>query len=93
MIKVVLFFKSFNFCKSDIFRLVSLCYPLIESCEFYYINWLYFRIWDDLNWGIQRVDACRSEQGELLLVELEDLNPYLSFEHDCIKTKFSIKCI
>ena len=28
--------------------------------------------------GIQRVDACRSEQGELLLVKLEDLNPYLS---------------
>lgn len=34
--------------------------------------------WNDLDWGIQRVDACRSEQGELLLVELEDLNPYLS---------------
>ena len=34
--------------------------------------------WNQLDWGIQRVDACRSEQGELLLVELEDLNPYLS---------------
>lgn len=34
--------------------------------------------WNNLNWGIQRVDACRNEQGELLLVELEDLNPYLS---------------
>lgn len=34
--------------------------------------------WNDLDCGIQRVDACRSEQGELLLVELEDLNPYLS---------------
>ncbi|KRE06478.1 hypothetical protein ASE46_26350 [Bacillus sp. Root239] len=34
--------------------------------------------WNNLDWGIQRVDACRSEQGELLLVELEDLNPYLS---------------
>lgn len=34
--------------------------------------------WNNLNWGIQRVDACRSENGELLLVELEDLNPYLS---------------
>ena len=34
--------------------------------------------WNNLDWGIQRVDACRSKQGELLLVELEDLNPYLS---------------
>ncbi|AMM94740.1 hypothetical protein QUF81_06805 [Peribacillus simplex] len=34
--------------------------------------------WNNLDWGIQRVDACRNEQGELLLVELEDLNPYLS---------------
>lgn len=34
--------------------------------------------WNNLDWGIQRVDACRTEQGELLLVELEDLNPYLS---------------
>lgn len=34
--------------------------------------------WNNLNWGIQRVDACRNEDGELLLVELEDLNPYLS---------------
>jgi hypothetical protein len=34
--------------------------------------------WNNLDWGIQRVDVCRNEQGELLLVELEDLNPYLS---------------
>ncbi len=34
--------------------------------------------WNNLDWGIQRVDACRSEQGEILLVELEELNPYLS---------------
>lgn len=34
--------------------------------------------WNNLDWGIQRVDACRSEQVRLLLVELEDLNPYLS---------------
>ncbi|MEC2077989.1 hypothetical protein [Metabacillus fastidiosus] len=34
--------------------------------------------WNNLSWGIQRVDACRNEKGELLLVELEDLNPYLS---------------
>lgn len=34
--------------------------------------------WNNLNCGIQRVDACRGENKELLLVELEDLNPYLS---------------
>ncbi|SCD57622.1 hypothetical protein GA0115236_112210 [Streptomyces sp. IgraMP-1] len=27
-----------------------------------------------------RVDACRTRAGELLLVELEDLNPYLSLD-------------
>jgi len=34
--------------------------------------------WNDITHGIQRVDACRTREGELLLVELEDLNPYLS---------------
>ncbi|WP_330461352.1 hypothetical protein OIB37_33495 [Streptomyces sp. NBC_00820] len=34
--------------------------------------------WNALGYGIQRVDACRTADGELLLVELEDLNPYLS---------------
>lgn len=34
--------------------------------------------WNDIARGIQRVDACRTRDGELLLVELEDLNPYLS---------------
>ncbi|WP_411129049.1 hypothetical protein [Streptomyces sp. x-19] len=34
--------------------------------------------WNTLDHGIQRVDACRTREGELLLVELEDLNPYLS---------------
>lgn len=34
--------------------------------------------WNDIAYGIQRVDACRAPDGELLLVELEDLNPYLS---------------
>ena len=34
--------------------------------------------WNNLRCGIQRVDACRQKNGELLLVELEDLNPYLS---------------
>lgn len=36
--------------------------------------------WNTLDHGIQRVDACRTETGELLLVELEDLNPYLSLD-------------
>ncbi|MDQ1027018.1 hypothetical protein QF035_004600 [Streptomyces umbrinus] len=36
--------------------------------------------WNTLDHGIQRVDACRTQEGELLLVELEDLNPYLSLE-------------
>jgi hypothetical protein len=36
--------------------------------------------WNTLSHGIQRVDACRAPDGELLLVELEDLNPYLSLE-------------
>ncbi|MFI1094142.1 hypothetical protein [Streptomyces sp. NPDC020917] len=36
--------------------------------------------WNTLGHGIQRVDACRTQDGELLLVELEDLNPYLSLD-------------
>lgn len=36
--------------------------------------------WNALEVGVQRVDACRSATGELLLVELEDLNPYLSLD-------------
>ncbi|MFJ5262291.1 hypothetical protein ACIQAC_17670 [Streptomyces sp. NPDC088387] len=39
-----------------------------------------FIAWNTLECGIQRVDACRAPGGELLLVELEDLNPYLSLE-------------
>ena len=34
--------------------------------------------WNGIKNGIQRVDACRTQEGELLLVELEDLNQYLS---------------
>ncbi len=37
-----------------------------------------FIAWNHLKKGIQRVDACRTKSGELLLVELEDLNPFLS---------------
>lgn len=34
--------------------------------------------WNNIRSGIQRIDACRTKDGKLLLVELEDLNPYLS---------------
>ncbi|WP_252244127.1 hypothetical protein [Clostridium sp. ZBS14] len=46
--------------------------------------------WNNLNHGIQRVDACRTEENELLLVELEDLNPYLSLLEisDQLRNKF-----
>ena len=37
-----------------------------------------FITWNGIKNGIQRVDACRTKDGKLLLVELEDLNPYLS---------------
>ncbi|PCG83749.1 hypothetical protein CIB93_22745 [Streptomyces sp. WZ.A104] len=36
--------------------------------------------WNTLTHGIQRVDACRTAERALLLVELEDLNPYLSLD-------------
>jgi hypothetical protein len=36
--------------------------------------------WNTLDVGVQRVDVCRTQDGELLLVELEDLNPYLSLD-------------
>ncbi|GAA3520766.1 hypothetical protein [Actinocatenispora rupis] len=36
--------------------------------------------WNTLDHGIQRVDACGTRDGALLLVELEDLNPYLSLD-------------
>ncbi|GHG92587.1 hypothetical protein [Streptomyces rubradiris] len=36
--------------------------------------------WNALGCGIQRVDACRAPDGGLLLIELEDLNPYLSLD-------------
>lgn len=39
-----------------------------------------FVAWNDIDHGIQRVDGCRTLDGELLLVELEDLNPYLSLD-------------
>ncbi|NSC20026.1 hypothetical protein FM076_01910 [Streptomyces albus subsp. chlorinus] len=39
-----------------------------------------FLDWNTLEHGVQRVDACRTQRGDLLLVELEDLNPYLSLD-------------
>ena len=33
------------------------------------------------------MDACRTQSGELLLVELEDLNPYLSVQELDDKTR------
>lgn len=36
--------------------------------------------WNNIKTGITRVDACRLKDGSLLLVELEDLNPYLSIQ-------------
>jgi hypothetical protein len=43
--------------------------------------------WNDLGHGIQRVDACRTREGDLLLVELEDLNPYLSLDRTGERTR------
>jgi hypothetical protein len=43
--------------------------------------------WNGLDHGIQRVDACRTRDGDLLLVELEDLNPYLSLDRTTGHTK------
>jgi len=36
--------------------------------------------WNNMKHGISRVDACRVKDGSLLLVELEDLNPFLSLD-------------
>ncbi|MDT0678722.1 hypothetical protein [Autumnicola musiva] len=36
--------------------------------------------WNNIKTGITRVDAFRMKDGSLLLVELEDLNPFLSIE-------------
>lgn len=39
-----------------------------------------FTKWNNMERGITRVDACRLPDGSLLLVELEDLNPFLSLD-------------
>ncbi|WP_439661547.1 hypothetical protein ACSHWB_08570 [Lentzea sp. HUAS TT2] len=43
--------------------------------------------WNALDHGVQRVDACRTQGGDLLLVELEDLNPYLSLDRTTDETR------
>jgi hypothetical protein len=40
----------------------------------------HFVDWNAIDHGVQRVDACRTFGGALLLVEIEDLNPYLSLD-------------
>lgn len=41
---------------------------------------LKFINWNTCKFGIQRVDACRTMNGKLLLMELEDYNPFLSLD-------------
>lgn len=41
---------------------------------------LKFIRWNTCKFGIQRVDACRLQNGQLLLMELEDYNPFLSLD-------------
>lgn len=41
---------------------------------------LKFINWNTCKFGIQRVDACRTMDGKLLLMELEDYNPFLSLD-------------
>ncbi len=36
--------------------------------------------WNDMERGIQRIDGCRLKGNSLLLVEVEDLNPFLSLD-------------
>tara|TARA_B110001450_G_C17571815_1_gene461106 strand:+ start:74 stop:880 length:807 start_codon:yes stop_codon:yes gene_type:complete len=43
--------------------------------------------WNNITRGITRVDACSLKDGSLLLIELEDLNPYLSLDSIDKKTK------
>lgn len=46
--------------------------------------------WNDIEHGIQRVDAARTQDGRLLLMELEDVNPYLSLDllSDDVRERF-----
>jgi hypothetical protein len=37
-----------------------------------------FILWNALEYGLQRIDLCRSHQNELFLMEIEDFCPFLS---------------
>lgn len=50
--------------------------PVVEDLQFADR----FIQWNNMQRGISRVDACRLKDGSLLLVELEDLNPFLSLD-------------
>ena len=50
--------------------------PSREDLEFAQL----FVDWNAIDHGVQRVDACRLRDGGLLLMELEDLNPWLSLD-------------
>ncbi|MCX6780209.1 MAG: hypothetical protein NT034_03450, partial [Candidatus Magasanikbacteria bacterium] len=39
-----------------------------------------FVVWNNLPYGLQRIDACRLLDGKLLLMEIEDTFPVLSLE-------------
>ncbi|MBS3152211.1 hypothetical protein J4230_02255 [Candidatus Woesearchaeota archaeon] len=47
--------------------------------------------WNKLKYGIQRIDACRTKDNKLLLMEIEDFCPYLSIPD--IKEKLRSKFI
>ncbi len=40
----------------------------------------WFIEWNSIEHGVQRIDACRLASGDLLLMELEDLNPHLALD-------------
>lgn len=45
------------------------------------IDWAQkFINWNQLPFGLQRIDACRMESGELLLMEIEAMMPFLSLD-------------
>lgn len=51
-----------------------------------------FADWNELSYGIQRVDFCKTKEGKLLLMEIEDYCPYLSLLDltDDVKDRFLI---
>jgi len=45
--------------------------------------------WNTMKYGLQRIDACRMKNGKLLLMEVEDICPYLSLldVDKCLRNK------